>query len=64
MHISEHHLVGEQLQQKIQVQNTFALWFSLPSEISKSTSFRCEHRPNAEQLNCSVCAFKLTYVSS
>ena len=49
MDINECHLIGKQLQQKIQVQTTFALQFSLPSEI---LGFRCEHRPNAEQLNC------------
>jgi len=38
------------------VQTTFALRFSLSSEI---LAFRREHRPNAEQLNCSV----LTYVT-
>ena len=46
MHVNERHLVGKQLQQKIQVQTTFA---SLSSEI---LAFRREHRPNAEQLNC------------
>ena len=49
MHVNERHLVGKQLQQKIQVQTTFALRFSLSSEI---LAFRREHRPNAEQLNC------------
>ena len=33
MHVNERHLVGKQLQQKIQVQTTFALRFSLSSEI-------------------------------
>ena len=49
MHINERRLVGKQLQQKIQVQTTFALRFSLSSKI---LAFRREHRPNAEQLNC------------
>jgi len=49
MHINECRLVGKQLQQKIQVQTTFALRFSLSSEI---VAFRLEHRPNAEQLIC------------
>ena len=51
MHVNKCHLVGKQLQQKIQVhvQTTFALRFSLSSEI---LAFRREHRPNAEQLNC------------
>ena len=57
MHVNERRLVGKQLQQKIQVETTFALQFSLSSEI---LAFRREHRPNAEQLNCLV----LTYVSS
>jgi len=61
MHVNERHLVGKQLQQKIQVQTTFALRFSLSSEI---LAFRREHRPNAEQLNCLVYALKLTFVSS
>ena len=43
------------------VQTTFALRFSLSSEI---LAFRRQHRPNAEQLNCWVYAFKLMYVSS
>ena len=42
MHVNERRLVGKQLQWKIQVQNTFALQFSLPSEI---LAFRHEHRP-------------------
>ena len=46
---------------EIQVQTTFALRFSLTSKI---LAFRREHMPNAEQLNCWVYAFKLTYVSS
>ena len=52
MHVNERHLVGKQLQQKIQVQTTFALRllrFSLSCEI---LAFRREHKPNAEQLNC------------
>ena len=49
MHVNESRLIGKQLQQSIQVQNTFALRFSLSSEI---LAFRREHRPNAEQLNC------------
>jgi len=61
MHINERRLVGKRLQQKIQVQTTFSLRFSLSYEI---LAFRREHRPNAEQLNCWVYAFKLTYVSS
>ena len=47
MHINERRLVGKQLQQRIQVQTTFALRFSLSSEI---LAFRHAHRPNAEQL--------------
>ena len=57
MHVNESRLIGKQLQQK----TTFALRFSLSSEI---LAFRYEHRPNAEQLNCWVYAFKLTFVSS
>jgi len=49
MHVNERRLIGKQLQQKIHVKNTFALWFRLPYEI---LAFRREHRPNAEQLNC------------
>ena len=49
MNINERRLVGKQLQQKIQVQTTFALRFSLSSKI---LAFRREHMPNAEQLNC------------
>jgi len=49
MHVNERRLVGKQLQQKIQVQTTFTLRFSLSSEI---LAFRRERRPNAEQLNC------------
>jgi len=51
MHVNECHLVGKQLQQKIQVQTrpTFVLRFSLSSEI---LAFRREHMLNAEQLNC------------
>ena len=68
MHVNERRLVGKQLQQKIQVQTTFALRFSLSSEIiiSKQAilAFLRQHRPNAEQLNCCVYDFKLTYVSS
>jgi len=49
MHVNVRRLVGKQLQQKIEVQTTFALRFSLSSEI---LAFRHKHRPNAEQLNC------------
>ena len=64
MHVNDQrHIVRKQLQQKIQVhvQTTFALRFSLSYEI---LAFCREHRPNAEQLNCCVYVFKLTYVSS
>jgi len=51
MHVNVVSLASSFEQQKIQVQTrpTFALRFSLSSEI---LAFRREHRPNAEQLNC------------